>query len=440
MSQQNEKQNVLVFSGATYPAMQIIDCLKNSLRFHVIAGGSYPNHSEFVCDDVITDIPFINNKNFLTYFKNLLKERNIKFVIPTDDDIALLLSAHQDELSATIVCSSYETAKLCRHKQQTYQKLDGASYLPTVYKTSEIDMITQYPIFVKPDANQGSRGARKINSIEELRVIENLEDMVVTEYLPGDEYTVDCFTNKEGKLLYCNPRIRTRLMNGITARGTNVECSSEFQDIVNDINSKIRFRGYWFVQLKRSIDGNLKLMEICTRFAGSFGISKASGVNLPLLALCDFSGLPTEALANDYVVTADKTYIDRYKLDLHYDNVIIDFDDTITYKNGKAVNPYIIAFLYQCRERGKHISLITRHYATFNESLEDSFKRLNICNELFDEIVELKWNDKKWEKLQGITNAIFIDNSFAERKEVKEHCCIPVFDVCNIDCLFDWRS
>jgi len=229
-------------------------------------------------------------------------------------------------------------------------------------------------------------------------------------------------------------------MNGITARGHNIALTPEFKDVIESLNSRIQFRGYWFAQLKRDKFGKLKLLEICTRFAGSFAISKGKGVNLPLLALCDFSGLDTAVVQNDYVVECDKTYIDRYKLGLSYQHVYVDYDDTITFKGGIAVNPYVIAYLYQCKNRKIKISLITRHEDTFRERIEDSFSRLSISKDLFDEIIELKWNENKSDYIADRSNSIFIDNSFKERKEVHDRCGIPVFDVSNVDSLFDWRD
>lgn len=433
-----EKVNVLVFPGAGYPAIEICTYLKHSMRFHVIAASSYPNHSEFVCTETITDLPFITDPTFFDAFNNLLQQRNISYVIPTDETSAMLLSKEQANLSATIVSSPYETALLCRHKKLTYERLAGKPYLPRVYSVPA--EVSAYPVFVKPDDGQGGRGAQIIKSPTDFCGVAELSRMVICEYLPGEEYTVDCFTRGDGKLLFCNPRIRARIMNGITARGQNVPCTEEFLTIVRDLNNEIKFHGYWFVQLKRDTLGALKLMEICTRFAGSFGISQALGVNLPLMALCDFAGLPCEAIANRYKVICDKTYIDRYFLDIPYDHVYIDYDDTVTAENGTRVNAYILAFLYQCRAKDIRVTLLTRHADTYQEPLADSMQRLSLCPTLFQEIVELTWRETKTEHIAASEGSIFIDNSFSERKAVAENCHIPVFDVDNIDCLFDWRE
>lgn len=433
------KKNVLIFPSATYPAMQIIDCLKNNMRFHVIAAASYPNHSEYVCEDCIIDIPFVNNVKFIEEFRKILVLNHIDYVIPTDETIAVLLKKYEEELPAVVVCSPYKTTILCRHKLQMYEALKDKFYIPKIYNSKDVDCITDYPIFVKPDEGQGSRGSRIINCCEDLESIGDLGGMVVSEYLPGEEYTVDCFTTKDRKLIFCNPRVRTRIMNGITARGNNIPCSEEFLSIINDLNETINFRGYWYVQLRRDRDGNLKLLEICTRFAGSFAISKGKGVNLPLLALCDFSDLDTNVIENDYTVECDKTYIDRYRLDTVYEHVYVDYDDTVTCRNGTSVNPYVIAYLYQCRAKGIKITLITRHSSTFDESLKESFQKLKISPDLFDNIYEIDWSQPKYQYISDPQRSIFLDNSFAERKKVHDELGMNVFDVCNVDCLFDWR-
>ena len=66
-------------------------------------------------------------------------------------------------------------------------------------------------------------------------------------------------------------------------------------------------------------------------------------------------------------------------------------------------------------------------------------KRLKLNPELFDDIIELEWKEPKYKFITDVNESIFIDNSFAERREVKNKLNMKVFDVCNIDSLFDWR-
>ncbi len=430
------KKNVLIFSGAPYPAMEILDCLRYNLLFNPIAASSYSNHSEFVYEDCVNGLPFVNAPDFLEKFIQVVKEKNIEYVIQTDDTIALVLMKNQEQIPAIVVCSSYETAEMCRYKSLTYKALGDATYLPKVYKdAAEVD---SFPVFIKPDDGQGSQGTAVIKNREELNEVSGIEGKVICEYLPGEEYTVDCFTDRFGKLLFYGPRSRSRLMHGITARGFSLPCTEEFTEIINDINNRIQFRGYWFAQLKRDEQGKLKLMELCTRFAGTFGVSKSLGVNFPLMALCDAAEMDTAAIVNDYQVISDKTYIDRYKLSIEYDTVYVDYDDTITCNKGENVNPYVMAFLYQCLNKGRKLVLLTRHTLDKGNNLREDMSRLAIPKEMFAEVHDISWDDEKANYINS-KKAIFLDNSFAERKKVHDKVGISVFDISNIDCLFDWR-
>jgi hypothetical protein len=98
------------------------------------------------------------------------------------------------------------------------------------------------------------------------------------------------------------------------------------------------------------------------------------------------------------------------------------------------VNPDVIRFLYQEKNKGKKLHIISKHIG----DLEEDMKEVCIPENLFDEIIVIDTAD---EKAKYITekSAIFIDDSFAERKKIKDSVGIPVFDVDMIESLIDWR-
>lgn len=428
----------MIFSGGSYPGIEIFYALKDSVVFHPIMASSYSDHSSFVTEDYMENLPFTYEDNFAEKLNKILVERHVEFIIPTHDTIAMVLMENAEKLSATVVCSPKETAELCRFKSKTYEKLEGCSFVPTLFKEVKDDIV--FPLFAKPDDGQGSVGAQKVNDSSELESVLDVGNKVVCEFLPGDEYTIDCFTNKNGELLFINPRKRARIQYGISARAESVENQAPFIEIAKEINSKIRFRGYWFIQLKEDINGNLKLLELCTRFSGTFNHSQGYGVNLPLLAVSDFAGMDVSVTRNNYKVTTDKSFVDRYILDFKYDRVYVDYDDTITSCKGTKVNPFVMAYLYQCKNECKEIVLLTRHSVSEETLLLEDMKRLGLPSSLFNKIYELTWNDEKTTFMDNGKTSVFIDNSFAERKKVSEILNIPVFDVAHVACLFDWRK
>lgn len=432
MRRNNLKTNVMIFGGGGYNQVQVYFSLKNSLRFHPIMAGSYDNHSSFISNDAIFDLPYINENNFIDKLNKCLDENNIKFIIPTHDSAALSMMENQDKIHAIVVCSPLETAKICRFKSLTYKMLKGTDILPEIYSYHHYKL----PLLAKDDQGQGGRNIYFIEKEEQLEQLKNDKlNYVLCEYLPGDEITIDCFTDRHGIVRYFQPRYRSRILNGISARAELVPITEEIKHIVEIISSKIKFRGYWFIQCKKDKRNKYKLMEICTRFSGTFGLSKSLDVNLPLLALCDFSDMEINITPNHYKIILDKTYIERYKIDCFYKRVYLDFDDTLVF-NKKKYNTEAMRFVYQCLNHEIKIILITKHTYDIYETM----KKIHLCETLFDEIIEVPLNRKKYEFIDNVIPSIFIDNSYAERQAVKEHIGIPTFDTSNFDCLIDWAS
>lgn len=426
------KTNVMIFGGGGYSAVQVFFALKHSLRFHPIMAGSYDNHATFISNDAIIDLPFTYEENFIEKLNECIDQNDIKFIIPSHDSGALSLVENQERIHATVVCSCLETTRLCRFKSLTYKALEGLDFVPITYSYEN----AVFPLFAKDDEGQGGRNAYKINCRGELdKLKEDSINYVLCEYLPGRELTIDCFTDRHGKLRFTQPRYRERLMNGITARTSNVDLTDEMRHIVESISNRIKFRGFWFIQCKEDANGKLKLMEISTRFAGSFGLSKNLDVNLPLLALCDFSDMDIDISPNAYRISLDKSYIDRYKIDYPYQRVYLDFDDTLVFHREKY-NTEAMRFVYQCLNKGIQIILITKHAY----DIHDTMKKIRLSENIFDEIIVVPLEKDKCDYMDNSIQSIFIDNAYTERKRVKEKLGMPTFDVSNIECLIDWAD
>lgn len=426
------KENVLIFGGGGYNALQVYFALKDTVRYYPILASSADNHSTFVSNDAIINLPYDSSPDFIDELNRYIVENNVKYIIPTHDTAALRLMENEKNIGAVVICSPLNTTRICRYKSLTYDILKEYDFVPKTYKKDSEEL--EFPLFAKDDVGQGGKNAIRVNDVNELQLLDENIHFVLCEYLPGNEITIDCFTDRNGQLRYVQPRTRSRLLNGISARSTTIHLTEEMEGIIKKISLKIKFRGYWFVQLKQDKFGRYKLMEVSTRFAGTFAVSKNLDVNLPLLALADFSGRDIEIYPNNYTITADKTYIDRYMIDYEYERVYIDFDDTIVF-NREKYNVEAMRFLYQCLNQKKKLVLITKH--AFN--LKETANRIRLNLEIFDEIIEVSEADSKYLYMNNDVPSIFIDNSFAERKSVKKHLGMPTFDITNIEALIDWR-
>lgn len=428
-SSQDRKTRVLIFPAGAENALEIFYSLRFNLHLDVFGASGKPDHAEYIYppDHYIEGDFYITSPAFLEKFNALIRKYEIDIVIPTHDTIALYMAENRHSIEAKIVVSDDQTARICREKKLTYALLKDYDFCPHIYDRSQD--ISNFPVFLKPNRGEGSKGTSIAKSMDAViaRTIDDPE-IIISEYLPGAELTVDCFTNRKRELLFVGPRTRERVQMGISFHSEMVELTEEIQAIANTINNKLALQGAWFFQLKQDSNSNYKLLEISARQAGTMALYRQLGVNFALLSVFDVLGMDVSILKNDMDIKLDRCLHNRYRFNYQYQDVYVDFDDTIIV-DGK-VNDQLMQYLYQAISGGKKIHLITRHEANISETL----MAYRIAENLFDEIIALTPMDKKSDHINP-EKAIFIDNHFIERKSVSDIHKIPVFDVDAVEAL-----
>lgn len=425
------KIRVAVFPADAVNATEVHDALSSCVNIEVWGLSSVKRHGPYVFRNYRSDLPMANDPGFYDALESVVEELGIDVIVPTHDTVLLELAKNRERLSARVMAPCARTAELCRSKRLTYEALSGEPFIPKNYCSAS--EVLSFPVFAKPDKGQGAVGASVVRSAKELSSVD-FSESVVTEYLPGREFTVDCLTDVDGNLVVVSPRERVRIWAGISAEARIVPLTEEVRRIAETINEKVKFQGLWFFQVKEDSAGRMKLMEVSARCAGTMCATRALGYNLPLMSVYTTMGVRVSALRGGYGVVVDRELESRYALSLDYDAVFIDYDDTVVF--GDDVNPSAIRFLYQCRRNGIPVTLLTRHEGDLTESLESHA----ISSNLFARIEHLAGGEPKAGYIDPTTKPIFIDNAFAERAEVSKGLGIPVFDVSEIPMLIDMRS
>ena len=429
------KKNILVFPCGSEIALEVYRAVNHSTHFNLIGANSIEDHGQFVFENYIGGLPFITAPDFLEKFRQIIRENNIDAIYPAMDTVIELLKSNEDFFGCKVVSSPIETTQICLSKSKTYKVLEDVVKVPRTYTANELVKAGgMFPVFAKPDIGYGSRGAKKISSIEDLKAhLALYPSCILSEFLPGKEYTVDCFSSNNGNLLFAAARERCRIMNGISVNTKPVkENAEEFMDFAQKINETIKFQGAWFYQVKRDANGNLTLLEVASRFGGSSSLFRAQGINFALMSLFDAFDIPVSILRNGYDVVMDRALDNKYKLDLKYSEVFVDFDDCI-YLEKKFVNDALMAFLYRCMNKGIKVTLLSRHDDEKFGKLDELLDKLRI-RQVFDRIIHLNPSQKKIDSIDN-TDSIFIDDSFAERKAVADKFNIPVFSLDMIEAL-----
>ncbi|MFD2542024.1 ATP-grasp domain-containing protein [Lacinutrix gracilariae] len=418
--------NVLVFPCGSEIGLEIHRSLKFSNHVNLIGASSVQDHGRMMYETYIGGLPFYSEKGFLEVLNSIVEQYEIDAIYPAMDSVISFLSKNKFELNCNLITPEADTTELCLSKTKTYQFYHKLIKTPTVY--SKLNDIRSFPVFMKPDIGYGSRGAKKIHSISEGEEhLKLFPTSIILEYLPGNEYTVDCFTNRHGELLFAGARERKRIQNGISVQTVPVQDEDSFLKIAEKINKTLKFRGAWFFQVKENINQELVLLEIASRLAGSSSLYRNLGINFALLSIYDAFNIDVKIFCNNYNIELDRALTNRYRIDIKYNSAYIDFDDCLLIK-GK-INIDLVKFIYQLINEQKLVVLITKHKNNIIETLKE-YKLL----QLFDEIIHLEATDKKYNYIPD-KDVIFIDDSYAERYEVHKNLSIPVFAPDNIEAL-----
>jgi hypothetical protein len=269
-------------------------------------------------------------------------------------------------------------------------------------------------VYFKPDKGYGAKDHQIIyNKIELDLVIKKHPDSFITELLVGSEYTVECFSDFKGDLIYSKPRIRERIQFATSTKlvKPSRESNIALEKYATIINKEIKLDGPWFFQMKEDSRGELKLLEIGIRIPGSAVWSRAFGVNLAELAIYNKKRISTSVICNKSELSIERNLQSKVYLKLDFNYVYIDFDNTIYVNNQVKEETFI--FLNKCFYRGIKIILITKYLGS---DLSIKLEALRI-NTLITEIIHISESDSKHKYIEHL-DSIFIDDSFSERKEV----------------------
>lgn len=186
------------------------------------------------------------------------------------------------------------------------------------------------PVVVKPCRSNGSRGVRiiteqewtvdrflreKPGSMETsigdlLQILDSgpFPDLIVMPYLPGPEYSVDCYRGLRGGVAV--PRLRKAMRGGITTHAV-IEARYDLQEASLAAARQMGLFGAFGFQFLCDALGTPRVIECNPRVQGTMVASLVAGLNAPWLAVQealatrpeDAPHLPTITYRGQYVRT-----------------------------------------------------------------------------------------------------------------------------------------
>ena len=188
---------------------------------------------------------------------------------------------------------SVECLRICRDKQLLIETVQGEVPVPANEPLTEASAsrVNSFPRFGKPRLGAGSRGIARIDNRADLDKQPKDCSVMLQEYLPGEEYSVDVYVRRDGRVIAAVPRDRMKVDSGIAVASRTINLPEVIQSAVRTAEV-IGIRGVANVQFKRAADGVFKLLEVNPRYPGTLPLTTAAGIDMPKLMVDELMGRP----------------------------------------------------------------------------------------------------------------------------------------------------
>ena len=229
---------------------------------------------------------------FVPTLARLVEDDAIDVVVSTVDVELIALSERRDELApAVLAAPSADTLEVALDKLLLAERCAATGRAPrTVLAGPAAQAVDwEFPVFAKPRQGAGSRGIRLVPDRAALDALPVDEGLIVQDFLPGEEYSVDVIADAAGQVVAAVPRTRARVDSGVAIAGRTVH-DPELEETASAIAKAIGLVGVANVQLRRGRDGRAMLLEVNPRFPGALPLTIAAGVDIPSLVVDLFLG------------------------------------------------------------------------------------------------------------------------------------------------------
>ena len=257
--------------------------------------------SAFHAADVGEIAPAVGRSEYVPALVELIRKHRVGLVVPLTDLDLGGLARHRgrfEEAGCTVMIGDEKDVRRCRNKASSNALFAeaGVGSIRTC-ALAEFRARPFFPCFVKPIRGSGGVGTGTVRNEAELRahVATYGELLLVQEYVPGQEFTIDVYRDRTGRVRSIVPRQRLAVRSGEVAKGMTVK-DATLMDAAKRLADRLgSIWGVFCCQCRRPRKGPPRFFEVNPRFGGGVPLSIAAGANMPLYLLQEVLGLPVTA-------------------------------------------------------------------------------------------------------------------------------------------------
>ncbi len=280
-----KEYNVLLLSAGR--RVELIQCFQNAakklnIKSEIIAADCSDTAPALYFANKAYKLPQISQEGYIDSIVEICEKEKVALIIPTIDTdllpLAVCRSYIESKVDTKVLISDEAVIRICRDKYNTQLFLSNHGFkTPNLY-FQEQDKDFEFPLFIKPRSGSSSINAFRVNNMRELEFYaEYIQDPIIQEFIEGEEYTVDVFSDFKGNLVSIVPRLRIATRSGEIQKGKIIKDREIIEDI-KKLASVLKPIGPITVQLIRTKTG-IKYIEINPRYGGGAPMSIRSGAD-----------------------------------------------------------------------------------------------------------------------------------------------------------------
>ncbi len=336
---------VLITAAGSPSAPGLIKCLKNNGEREISVIGADMSADATIRQmvDRVYRVSAVTSATYVDELMTICKSERVDVLIPGISQELLKLQERVgdfERIGTKVSISKGDGLAIANSKARLYEfmKCEGfetPNFL-IVHSLSEFEEgckkigYPNNPICIKMTEESGSRGVRIIDPAKSrfdvfagekpnsffttyadmvsiLSEAREFPELMVMDYLPGEEYSVDLLA-ENGETLYICGRESNRIIASIPQEAT-LSYNEEAYRISKDIVKALKLDGNVDLDFKFDKNGRPKLMEINPRLAATLSVIAAGGMNLLYLRI--------KQLLNEKMPTVNVNYGVKLKRRYH---------------------------------------------------------------------------------------------------------------------------
>lgn len=231
------------------------------------------------------------DENLHTHLRQIIQQHNINIVIPFVDIATIVCAELKEKLPEVLFCCSGISINKAMYDKQ----LSDEWFIKNSFTVPSKEI--KLPMVAKPVTGSGAKGMYILQTEGEWSFFnsnKSAANYMVQQFIDGDEFSVDCYVDKNGNIISVVPRKRLEVINGEATRSITIKDNAVI-NLCLQILSKGLFNGPVTIQfIKEKTTGVLYLIEINPRLGSGVLTSVHAGANICEYIIKDFLNIALE--------------------------------------------------------------------------------------------------------------------------------------------------